>query len=223
MGVGRVNYFCDACWDSLELLRSPWCQVCGIPLSPKDGFYEVICRGCRTINPTFGKLRAIAFYDRTMREAIHLMKYEKKPALAKHLVRLGQTHLPDDLNASDYDFLVPIPLHTNRYRTRGFNQAERIARGIGKVWGLPVRTDVLFRIRNTVPQSQLESVEARERNIRGAFDVRLAEGVRESRILLVDDIFTTGTTIREAIRVLRAAKPNTVDVLTLTRTRPKNR
>ena len=214
MGVGKVHYLCDDCWEQIELLKPPWCQICGLPC------WSTVCADCREHPPLFGKLRAIAFYEPTLREAVHLMKYEKKQVISKHLNQLLQAHLPEDLASTGYDFLLPIPLHTNRLRQRGFNQAEQIAQGIAQVWGVPVRTDVLFRIRDTVPLSSLESREERTKNIAGAFEVRSPDSIRSRKILLIDDIFTTGTTINEALKVLRVASPNCVDVLTLTRTRP---
>jgi ComF family protein len=221
MGVGQVHYFCDDCWEAIELLKKPWCQICGAPFSPShdESGRPLICQGCRSSRPAYGKLRAVAFYDATMREAIHLLKYEKKQTLAKPLIRLCQKNLPDDLAPADYDFLIPIPLHAKRHRKRGFNQSERIAQGVADVWQVPVRTDVLFRIRNTVPQSRLNSIEARAKNIAGAFEVRLPEEIRGRSILLIDDIFTTGVTVNEAIGVLQTAQPAVIDVLTLTRTR----
>ena len=214
MGVGQVPYLCDACWEQIELLKPPWCQICGLPR------WSPICADCREHPPLFRKLRAIAFYEPTLREAIHLMKYEKKQIISKHLIQLLQAHFPQDLASTDYDFLLPIPLHTNRFRQRGFNQAEQIAQGISQVWGVPVRTDILFRIRDTAPLSSLGSHEERMKNIAGAFEVGSPDLIQDRKILLIDDIFTTGTTIHEALKVLQVANPDCVDVLTLTRTRP---
>ena len=214
MGIGQVHYLCDACWEQIELLKPPWCRICGMPR------WSTACTDCREHPPLFRKLRVIAFYEPTLREAIHLMKYEKKQVISKHLVQLMQAHLPEDLASTDYDFLLPIPLHANRFRQRGFNQAEQIAQGIAKVWAAPVRTDILARIRDTVPLSSLSSREERMKNIDGAFEVQSPDSIQNRKILLIDDIFTTGTTINEALKVLQVASPDCVDVLTLTRTRP---
>ena len=214
MGVGKVHYLCDACWEQIELLKPPWCQICGLP------GWSTVCADCDEHPPLFRSLRAIAFYEPTLREAVHLMKYEKKEVISKHLIQLLQAHLPEDLGSTDYDFLLPIPLHTNRLRQRGFNQAEQIAQGVAQVWDVPVRTDVLFRIRDTIPLSSLESHEERMKNIAGAFEVRSQDSIQSRKILLIDDIFTTGTTTNEALKALQVASPDCVDVLTLTRTRP---
>ena len=213
MDIGQVHYLCDACWEQIELLKPPWCQICGLPR------WSAACTVCRENPPLFRKLRAIAFYEPTLREAIHLMKYEKKQVISKHLVQLLQAYLPEDFAATDYDFLLPIPLHANRFRQRGFNQAERIAQGVAKVWRVPVRTDILVRIRDTVPLSSLNSHEERMKSINGAFEVQSPDSIQNRKILLIDDIFTTGTTINEALKALQVANPDCVDVLTLARTR----
>ena len=214
MGVGKVHYLCDDCWEQIETLKPPWCRICGLPR------WSAICADCHEHPPLFGRLRAIAFYEPTLREAVHLMKYEKKQVISKHLNQLLRAHLPEDLASTGYDFLLPIPLHTNRLRQRGFNQAEQIAQGVAQAWGVPVRTDILFRIRDTVPLSSLGSHEERLKNIAGAFEVRSPDSMQGQKILLIDDIFTTGTTINEALKVLQVASPDRIDVLTLTRTRP---
>ena len=214
MGVGQVPYLCDACWEQIEFLKPPCCQICGLPQ------WSTVCADCREHPPLFRRLRAIAFYEPTMREAIRLMKYQKKQIFSKHLIQLLQAHLPADLSATNYDFLLPIPLHKNRFRERGFNQAEQMAQGIAQVLEVPVRTDILFRIRDTARLSSLGSREERRKNIAGAFEVRAPDLVRHRKILLIDDIFTTGITIDEALKVLQEASPDCVDVLTLARTRP---
>lgn len=223
MGVGGVHYLCDDCWEQIEFLMPPWCQICGVPLnsdSQSISLQNRSCSDCRKRLPPYRKLRSIALYEPVLREAIHLLKYDRKQILAKHLMRLIQAHLPADLSAADYDFLCPIPLHTNRYRGRGFNQAERIAQGITAVWNVPIRSNILIRVKDTVPQSSLSSHEERLENIAGAFEVRNPDLVRDRGILLIDDIFTTGTTVNEALQVLQTASPAYVDVFTLARVKP---
>lgn len=126
-------------------------------------------------------------------------------------------HIPVDCNMPEYDFVLPIPIHKKRLRERGFNQAMLLANGIAKAEGLPVLADVLVRKRHTVAQSSLDK-EARQQNIVGAFEVRNPEVIRDKRLLVIDDVFTTGATIREAVSELWTADPAEVDVLTLART-----
>ena len=225
IGIGKVPYICDECWAKIEWIEPPWCQRCGIPVGAHDAptiNSPVICSECIANPPPFGKLRAAAFYEPTLREAIHLLKYEGKRVLAKHLIKLMQRHLPGDSSGADYDLLLPIPLHKKRYRKRRFNQSELLAIAVSSVWNVAVRKDILLRVKNTVALSRLNSQPERVETIKGAFDVRFPESIQDKRLLLIDDIFTTGATIDEAVRVLQPANPATIDVLVLCRTRMPN-
>ena len=109
MGVGKVHYLCD------DLLGTDRIAQAALVSDLWAALLE--CRLCRLPRPSpvyLGRLRAVAFYEPTLREAIHLMKYEKKQVISKHLIQLLQAHLPQDLASTDYDFLLPIPLHKNR-------------------------------------------------------------------------------------------------------------
>ena len=211
LGVTSMPYICADCWQDMQFLEPPWCDICGTP--------EVngLCDACAVSPPRYGKLRSIAFYHTTLQQAIHLFKFEKKRALAQHLIQLINAHVPSDCSVAEYDFALPIPIHKKRLRERGFNQATLLAEGIVKVEGIPVLTDVLVRKRHTVAQSSLDSA-ARQQNIVGAFEVRNPDVIRGKRLLVIDDVFTTGATIRETVSELWTADPSEVDVLTLART-----
>ena len=136
---------------------------------------------------------------------------------ARHLTQLLNAHIPSDCSIAEYDFILPIPIHKKRLRERGFNQATLLANGIGKAKGIPVLTDTLVRHRHTVAQSSLDR-EARQQNIIGAFEIRNPDIIRGKRLLIFDDVFTTGATIHEVVNELWTADPAEVDVLTLART-----
>ena len=209
LGLEAVPYMCDACWQAIQFVEPPWCDICGLP------DVEELCDECATNPPRYGKLRTIAFYEAALQQAIHLFKFQKKKVLAKPLIQLITTHMPADCSVAEYDFILPVPIHKKRTRERGFNQATLLANGIAA--GVPVVTDVLIRHLNTSPQSSLDR-EARQTNIIGAFELRREEVIRDKRLLLIDDVFTTGATIREAVKVLWNADPAEIDVLTLART-----
>ena len=211
LGVASMPYICADCWQDMQFLEPPWCDICGMP--------EVngLCDECAISPPRYGKLRTIAFYHTTLQQAIHLFKFEKKRVLAQHLIQLINAHIPSDCSVSAYDFVLPIPIHKKRLRERGFNQAALLADGIAKAEGVPVLTDALVRKRHTVAQSSLDSA-ARQQNIIGAFEVRAPDVIRDKRLLIIDDVFTTGATIREAVSELWTADPAEIDVLTLART-----
>ena len=211
LGVTSMPYICADCWQDTQFLEPPWCDICGTP--------EVngLCDACAVSPPRYGKLRSIAFYHTTLQQAIHLFKFEKKRVFAQPLVQLINTHIPSDCDITAYDFVLPIPIHRKRLRERGFNQATLLADGIAKAEDIPVLVDTLVRKRHTVAQSSLDSA-ARQQNIVGAFEVRNPDIISGKRLLVIDDVFTTGATIREAVSELWTADPAEIDVLTLART-----
>lgn len=209
--ITSVPYICADCWHDIQFVEPPWCDICGTP------DVRGLCDECATDPPRYGKLRSIAFYQTTLQQAIHLFKFEKKKVFAQHLIRLVNAHIPIDCCIADYDFIFPVPIHKKRLRERGFNQATLLAKGVAQTKGVPVLTNTLVRHKHTVAQSSL-GMEARQHNITGAFEVPNPEVIRDKRILIVDDVFTTGATIREAVNELWKADPAEVDVLTLART-----
>ena len=211
LGVASMPYICANCWRDVQFLEPPWCDICGI--SGVNG----LCDVCAVSPPRYGKLRSIAFYHTTLQQAIHLYKFGKKRVLAQHLIRLINAHIPSDCDIAEYDFVLPIPIHKKRLRERGFNQAALLADGIAKAEDIPVLVDTLVRKRHTVAQSSLDR-DARQQNIIGAFEIRNPDVIRGKRLLVIDDVFTTGATIREAVSELWAADPAEIDVLTLART-----
>ena len=210
IGLESVPYMCETCWHDMPLIEPPCCEMCGIPNT------EDVCDECVSKPPPYGKLRTIAFYEAALQQAMHLFKFEKRTALAKPLTQLTIEHFPDDCNIAEYDFILPIPIHKKRLRERGFNQATLLANGIAKTTGVQVVTDVLVRHRNTSPQSSLDRA-ARQTNIVGAFELQKKKVAQNKRILVLDDVYTTGATVREAVKVLWNADPVEIDVLTLAR------
>ena len=211
LGVASMPYICADCWQDIRFLEPPWCDICGTP------GVNGLCDACATSPPRYGQLRTVALYQTTLQQAIHLFKFEKKKVFAEHLIQLINAHIPVDCDVATYDFVLPIPIHKKRLRERGFNQATLLADGIAKAAGVPVLTNTLVRKRHTVAQSSLDR-EARQQNIVGAFDVLDPDIIRGKRLLVIDDVFTTGATIREAVNELWTADPAEIDVLTLART-----
>ena len=209
--VASIPYICANCWHNIQFLEPPWCDICGTPNVNRR------CDECAISPPRYGKLRSIALYQTTLQQAIHLFKFEKKKVLAQHLIQLINAHIPTDCVIAEYDFILPVPIHKKRLQERGFNQAMLLATGIAQVEGVPILTDTLVRHRHTVAQSSL-GMEARRHNIINAFEIRKPDVIRNKRILIIDDVFTTGATIREAVNELWKADPAELDILTLART-----
>lgn len=169
--------------------------------------------------PSFRRARAGALYraaapDDPLRRALHRYKYARDITMARPLGTLFAT--AGNTVGSDLELIVPVPLHLTRLRWRGFNQAQLLARPLSRSTGVPIDTHALDRIRPTRAQVGLHEHERRA-NVRGAFRVYDRARVANRRILLVDDVYTTGATVNECARVLRNAGANSVDVLVLAR------
>ena len=160
--------------------------------------------------------RAVGYYEGPLQESIHRWKYEGKIHLTPFFGRWMAEELFNYWDADIPDLLVPVPLHVQRLRERGFNQALLLVRELSRCTGIPYLNGILRKKRATVPQVQLSGSE-RERGVRGTFEVFEKESVEERWILLVDDVFTTGATVNECARVLVAAGAQRVDVFTLAR------
>ena len=209
--------FCGSCWAALPVGLGPGCSVCGEPFPGLAGVLP--CEACRRTPPPYAFARAVAPYRDGMREAIHALKYGRRAVLATPLGRLlaepGAPALPAP--PEDWaDGLVPVPLHPTRLAERGFNQAELLAAPCAARWRLPVLGRALLRARPTLPQTDLDAA-ARRANVQDAFRVPRPADVRDRRLLLVDDVLTTGATVAAAARALRAAGAAAVGVLTLAR------
>lgn len=149
-------------------------------------------------------------------EAIHLLKYGKKISMSRPLSGLARETFFRFWDGDNIELLVPVPLHVKRLRERGFNQAHVLIRRWAKQERIPLDGLTLFRSRWTAPQTALSRTE-RLKNIKGAFSVRHPQRIKGRKIVLVDDVYTTGSTVNECARVLMKAGAEFVDVLTLAR------
>ncbi len=207
---------CRACLSGLEPRRSSHCLLCGRFFDGAGGPH--LCRACLGARPLYSLHRSCGPYEGRLREVIILMKFRRFSVLGKDLAGLARRALGEEWAVwAGLDGLIPVPLHPERLRARGFNQAEIVARVIGREKGIPVRSKALVRARNTPAQTSLEALD-RRRNLAGAFVVRRPAEVRGKTLLLVDDVYTTGSTIRECCRALRRAGAREVRALTLART-----
>lgn len=205
--------FCHACASDFESLRirSPLCTVCGTPFTSGAGA-DHACAGCITSPPPYKSAASAYYYEGRVLDAVHLLKYSGRVTLADTLGELAcrsiATHLRPDL-------VVPVPLHGSRLRQRGYNQSLLLARKVASAAGAKVDYSNLRRVRMTAPQVGLKAEERRE-NVRGAFALDEPEAYAGKMVLLVDDVYTTGSTVAECSRVLAKAGAGTF-VLTLAR------
>jgi ComF family protein len=216
---GRVSSLCGRCWQGLERMPPAGCARCGWPFpgAAAAGSECPLCQRCRESEDAFRLARAVLRYraEGPARAAILLAKHGGRLVLLRRLAGLLAVEASRYLPLTEWEGLVPVPLHWRRRWERGFNQAEVLARAVGRHHGLPVLRRALVRVRPT-PRQQGD-VEARRRNVREAFAVRRPQAVRERRLLLVDDVFTTGATANACARALLDAGAAEVGVLTLAR------
>jgi ComF family protein len=211
LGAGRRDPVCGDCWTRFARLAPPLCAVCGVP-APSEAA-AVACAGCRDARPAFDYARAAASYGGAVREAIHGLKFGGRRSLARPLGDLVGEQCADALSERP-DALVPVPLARARERERGFNQAALVAERVGERLGLRVRARWLVRLRATAPQSDLTATERRA-NVADAFAA--APAVAGRHVVVVDDVITTGATVGECARALRASGARRVGVLAVAR------
>lgn len=211
--------FCDGCWSAIRLIRPPYCPCCGRPFRSLVALAyspEHRCGACRRRPPAFDHARAIGRYEGPLRQAIHLFKYRGKLHLRRPLLQLALDRFYEHFPEAIFDAIIPVPLHRRRLMEREFNQAALLARGLGRELGISVQERVLHRARWTRPQVELSGDE-RRRNVKGAFAIKDASLIEGRALLLVDDVFTTGATVSEAARALKASGATQVDVFALAR------
>lgn len=210
-------YFCRACRDAIPVFP-PACFVCK-KLVPQDGRAPAgrTCKACRKKSFIYGSFSPFSYGHPVIRDAIHRLKYKRARGIAPVLgemlcssLAFYQVALPHDV------FLIPIPLHKSRERTRGFNQSRLIAQELARKLHLTLRTDILKKIKETAPQMELLR-EARLTNLAGTFVVSDTSAVRNRTCILVDDIKTTGATMEEAARVLKDAGARKIWAITIAR------
>lgn len=192
---------CGNCQDYLPVVRSPFCQTCGRPV--KD---EIHCTCCRSGN-NLSRGRSWLMFITPADRLIHFFKYRNKRSLARLFGRALSLIVKSDHDLGQCDLIVPVPLHWWRRMRRGYNQASLIAREISRDCGIEV-ADILRRKRPTRTQTRLVN-EQRFRNVEKAFVLKKCD-VKNKKILLVDDVMTTGATINECARVLLEAGAQSV-------------
>jgi ComF family protein len=207
--------FCPPCTAGIHFIRSPLCPRCGIPYPVTEG-EDHLCGECLATTRPYAISRAVGRYEGTLLTAIHLFKYQGKIGIGKLLGRIMADFAGTQWDMRVFSAIMPVPLHRKRLRERGFNQAVILAREVAKRFSLPLDFMTLRRKVFTAPQVGLGK-EDRSANVRGAFLVRKPQKVAGRRILLVDDVTTTGSTLRECASALMHEEAEAVAVLTLAR------
>lgn len=203
---------CPACSSRIVKLKPPFCMICG---KPKDQYFvSELCEECFIEKPPFIMARSVAIYEGVVKDAIHQFKFNNKRRLAGQLGQMLVDHLHEHgITEKKIDRIMPIPLSGQRQRSRGYNQVALLANVVSLSCGAKVDAHSLMKIKDTNPQFEL-SRDQRLENVIGAFD---SLPVPNAAILLLDDIYTTGATAKEATLALIRAGAKSVHVLTLAR------
>ncbi|CAN5860023.1 ComF family protein [soil metagenome] len=199
------DLLCRDCFDAIPYIGEPFCQRCGMPTA----FEAFVCEDCKGVDFGFASARAPLRYEGVGKEIVHSLKYQGYTRVVERLM----APLMHDVVTGDFDAVVTVPLHRSRLRKRGFNQAELMSKALaGRI--KVVFSDTLEVVRKTRDQVELTASE-RRRNVEGAFRAR---GHVRGRVLVVDDVFTTGATLSAAASTLTRAGAAEVHALTLCRT-----
>ena len=220
LGAEAGRRVCARCVELVERMPEPRCEVCGGALESATSDASQ-CARCLAHPPRYRIARAIARYRTTAEDEpgslpalIRRHKYGLDQSVGRALVEYMGDELP--VSADDYDVVIPVPLHWRRLWWRGFNQAALLGAEVANRLNLPLDTTAMSRRRFTTPQTSRHHDE-RIKNVRRAFAVTHPERINNRRVLLVDDVMTTGATVDECARVLLAAGATRVDVFTLAR------
>jgi ComF family protein len=219
---------CNSCLIDYIPIESPICSKCGFMFKSREGD-DHVCGTCLESEKKFRIARACGVYDRSLMTMIYRFKYNGKIQLAgplgRFLFAVFVRHFCMDISGDNrVDFVIPVPLHISRFRKRGFNQAFLLVREWEKLvcnsniepWGMTVKKDMLTRTKKTESQTGLNRKD-RLANIRNAFVLNGSAKIEGKKILIVDDVYTTGATIDECTKVLLKGGAESVDILTLAR------
>ncbi len=210
IGCGREgDVLCLSCMEKLDRLMPPFCLRCGLPLTGSPA-----CRDCAGLELAVDGIRSPLVFQKLTRKAVHQLKYQNIRIMAAPLAKILHSYLAE--NPIMADILVPVPLHPQRLRERGYNQSLLLAQHLGRLSGIPVRNDVIKRRVNTAPQARTGSSAERHRNMRGAFAGAYGK-LKDKRVLLIDDVSTSGATLDACAAAIKQAGAKTVWGLTVAR------
>ncbi len=211
------QHLCEGCLKKIKKRVPPFCIKCGrqIPGGPE---LKERCNDCKNSNPYYDRALSAFHYGGILKKLVYSFKYKKITSLAKEFSDLIEAFMKDYTMGRDADLVLPIPMHPFRLMRREINPSHILARDLAKKLGIPYSDKILKKTKNTYPQSRLKRKQ-RIDNIKGSFSLNknAVHSIRVKNILLVDDIFTTGSTMNECARVLKEAGSGYVEVMTLAR------
>lgn len=206
------GYLCSSCYNKIELLNPPLCLYCSTPLIAKK-----ICWPCQNGKFPYDQLISIAEYKPPLNKLIQLFKYKHYDYLAKYLAQIMIDQLLSlGCDLSNYNLIIPVPLSRQKLKEREFNQTYLLAETLANYFNILIKDDIIYANKDTASQVNLTKKE-RKRNIENKFFINDVD-LKGQRVILLDDIFTTGATIKACAKLLKQAKAETILVLTLAKT-----
>jgi ComF family protein len=209
------GFVCPQCWSHVRFIRPPFCERCGLPFAG-DLTTAFECTNCRELELHFSSARSAVVAKSVVLEAIHRFKYSRALWFENFLADLLVREAAPVLREQNWDVIVPVPLHPLKLREREFNQAGRLAAHLGRAAKIPLNEKILRRVNPTATQTLLTR-EQRATNMKNAFAVRPGLKLDGKRLVIVDDVFTTGATTSACARALRLAGAADVCVWTVAR------
>lgn len=200
------NSFCESCWKKLFFIEKPYCVICGEQLNVKTDS-DLICGKCIKFKYNFDRNFSVFIYNRTIAKAIYKFKFGRKTFLAEFFAKF----LAKKTNNVKIDYLIAVPIHKKRLKTRGYNQSLLLVKEVSKITNIPYISNLLLKDKNTVPQSKLKSSK-RKTNLKSVFNInkKYIENIKGKNIGIIDDVFTTGSTINECAKILKKSGANKV-------------
>lgn len=212
---GADEVFCQKCRPLVSYLTQSHCPVCGT-VYPDSPAFDHLCGRCLDVHPDYDAARAVCTYEGVILEAIHKFKYGRNITAGSALARLLVNFKFPDIDIGAYDLIVPVPLHIQRLRRRGFNQSLILAQSLAEKYQIELDFSILKRKNQTSSQTGLDKKE-RAINVRGAFLCVCPEKLRGKNVIIVDDVYTTGATLNECAQNLKKAGADRVVAVTLAR------
>lgn len=211
--IHTENSLCPHCFNQINFISKPFCVRCGKPLL--DNMDDMCCISCLTKGSPFRLCRSAIKYDDFSKKLILDFKFsdhlENRYLLAQWLFMAGA-----DIFERKVDLIIPVPLHYSRLFKRKYNQSALLAAELSKLCHIPVDYESLKKSKHTLPQIQCDGKQ-RIKNVHNAFDVISPEKIKNKRILLIDDVYTTGSTLSECAKILRKSGAKSIDALTVAR------
>ncbi len=216
LGIEDKHCFCSTCWDKIELIKdlSLKCKICSRPVISDNE----VCSDCKKRERRYFKQNiSIGIYNNILKKAIKLYKFEKRYLISNDFIDLIKKNIEKDFIVKN-DIIIGVPLSKNKEWERGFNQTYLIAKKLSKIYNLPFIKNLLIKVKDTPAQSELKAKE-RLHNLKDIFKIkkRYKNIIKDKKILLVDDIYTTGTTVNECAKVLKENFAKEINVLTIAR------